>query len=152
MTVERSGIRNVRRWVPLVLVALIGGVLAWLNGAPWWGWLLVGAVVTGVGLAARLWRRGRWFVRGAAWVAALGIVAAVALAAGPIPTTRTVDGPQTEPVATAQGDVIGLRDGDAAVDVFAGIPYAAPPVGLNGPHEATLPRLSRRPQPQLADQ
>ena len=129
MTVERSGTRHVRRWVPLVLVALIGGVLAWLNGAPWWGWLLVGAAVTGVGFAARLWRRGRWFVRGAAWVAALGIVAAVALAAGPIPTTRTIDGAHTEPVLTAQGDVIGLRDDDARVDAFAGIPYAAPPVG-----------------------
>ncbi|PPF64197.1 hypothetical protein C5E11_05785 [Clavibacter michiganensis] len=149
MTVERSGIRNVRRWVPLVLVALIGGVLAWLNGAPWWGWLLVGAVVTGVGLAARLWRRGRWFVRGAAWVAALGIVAAVALAAGPIPTTRMVDGPQTQPVATAQGDVIGLRDDDARVDVFAGIPYAAPPVG-DLRWQAPAPALART-EPMVAD-
>ena len=129
MTAERRGARNIRGWVPLVLIALIGGALAWLNGAPWWGWLLLGVVIAGVGFSARRWRRGRWFVRGAAWVAALGIVVAVALAAGPIPTTRTVDGPLTDPVATAQGDVIGVRDDDARVDVFAGIPYAAPPVG-----------------------
>lgn len=126
---DRQRTWNVRGWIPLVLVALMGGALAWLNGAPWWGWILVGGVVTGAYFSARVWRRRRWFVRGAAWLAVTSLVVAVALTAGPIPGTRTIDGPHTDPVATAQGDVIGLRDDDAGVDVFAGIPYAAPPVG-----------------------
>ena len=53
----------------------------------------------------------------------------MALAAGPIVGTRTLDGPHTDPVTTAQGDVVGVHDASARVDAFAGIPYAAPPVG-----------------------
>lgn len=122
---RRSGLL----WAPLAAVGLIGAALAWLNGAPWWGWFLVGGTVVLAGFGARMWRRRRWLVRGAAWIASAALVAGTAVMAGPLPSTRTLDGPHTEPVATVQGEVIGVRDDRAGVDTFAGIPYAAPPVG-----------------------
>lgn len=129
-TDEASGrVRRGTPWLPLAAVGLVGAVLAWLNQVPWWGWLVVAAALALVAFAARTWRRRRWFVRGAAWVAAAAVVGAAALAAGPPAATRTLDGPRTDPVATRQGDVVGVRNASAGVDAFAGIPYAAPPVG-----------------------
>jgi para-nitrobenzyl esterase len=136
--------------MPLAAVGSVGAALAWLNAAPWWGWVLVGGLVVLVGFAARMWRRRRrWFVRGAAWIASAVVVAGTAVAAGPLPATRTLNGPHTDPVTTAQGDVIGVRDDTAGVDAFAGIPYAAPPVGPLR-WAAPAPALER-PSPLVAD-
>ncbi|MFJ6651469.1 carboxylesterase/lipase family protein [Microbacterium sp. NPDC091313] len=121
--------RRHRAWPSLCAIGLIGAVLAWLNHAPWWGWGVTGAAVILAGLSSRLWRGSHWLVRSAAWVAAAVIVASVAVAAGPLPGTRTLEGPQTEPVMTRQGPVVGIRDDGMGVEAFAGIPYAAPPVG-----------------------
>lgn len=115
--------------LPLIGVAIVGATLLWLNRSPWWGWLIVVVILAAAALAARTWRRRRWFVRGAAWVAVASVVGVAAVAAGPLPTTRTLEGPHTDPVTTAEGDVVGVRDEVAGVDAFAGIPYAAPPIG-----------------------
>ncbi|MFT2753606.1 carboxylesterase/lipase family protein [Clavibacter sp. Sh2088] len=119
-----------RAWgVPLIFIGLAGTGLAWLNGVPWWGWLLVGATVTLVGFVAKTWRRRRRLVRALAWTAATAVVGGTALVAGPPPVTRALEGAYTGPVMTAQGEVVGIRDVASRVDAFAGIPYAAPPVG-----------------------
>lgn len=113
----------------VVLASLIGGALAWLNGATWWGWLVVGASVALTGAVAwwgRTRGRGIQIVAGAA---AVVLVVIAALSSGPIAGTRSLDGPHTEPVATTEGDVVGVRDEATGVDAFAGIPYAAPPIG-----------------------
>ncbi|RKT37069.1 para-nitrobenzyl esterase [Microbacterium sp. AG1240] len=136
-------------WAPLAAVGVIGAVLAWLNGAHWWGWALVGGAVVLAGFAARLWRRRRWFIQGAAWIASAAVIGGTALVAGPPPASRTLEGPHTDPVATAQGDVIGVRDDASGVDAFAGIPYAAPPVGPLR-WEAPAPALLRQ-SPLIAD-
>ncbi|QJU55687.1 carboxylesterase family protein [Herbiconiux sp. KACC 21604] len=112
-----------------VLAALVGGGLAWVNGSPWWGWVLVGVTVVLAGGAAGVLRPRRRVIQATAWLAALGVVAGTAIVAAPIPGTRTLDGPRTAPVATAEGDVIGVRDEVTGVEAFAGVPYAAPPVG-----------------------
>jgi para-nitrobenzyl esterase len=51
---------------------------------------------------------------------------AVLTASGPTPAGP---GPCSEPVATAQGPVIGKAEPGAAACAYQGIPYAAPPVG-----------------------
>lgn len=129
MATERAWWRRARWWVPLALVAAAGGVLVWLNQGLWWAWLIVGATTAVVGIAAHVWARRRWFVQVPAWVLAACLVGGVAIAAGPPLTTRTIDGEHTAAVTTEQGDVVGIRDASGKVDVFAGIPYAAPPVG-----------------------
>ena len=126
---RRAEWRRARWWVPLVLVAGIGAVLVWLNQGPWWAWSIVGVTVAVVAIAAQVWGRRRWFVQLPAWILAACLVATVAIATGPPLATRTIDGEHTAPVTTEQGDVIGIRDGSGTVDVFAGVPYAAPPVG-----------------------
>jgi para-nitrobenzyl esterase len=129
MATQRAWWRQARWWVPLVLVAATGGVLVWLNQGLWWAWLIVGATVAVIGVAARTWVRRRWFVQVPAWVICACLVGGVAVAAGPPLTTRTIDGEHTAAVRTEQGDVVGVHDDTGTVDVFAGIPYAAPPVG-----------------------
>lgn len=119
----------VRIGVPLLGAGLLGALVAWLNAAPWWGWLLLGGILALSAFAARTWLRRPWFVRASAWLVVTGIVVGTAFAAGPVPTTRTLSGTHTDPVSTAQGAVVGVRDDRAQVDAFAGIPYAAPPVG-----------------------
>jgi para-nitrobenzyl esterase len=126
---RRARWRQARWWVPLLLVAAAGGVLVWLNQGLWWAWLIVGATVAAVGIAAQVWGRRRWFVQIPAWILTACLVGGVAIAAGPPLTTRTIDGEHTAAVSTEQGDVVGIRDESGTVDVFAGIPYAAPPVG-----------------------
>ncbi|WP_307217649.1 carboxylesterase/lipase family protein [Microbacterium sp. SORGH_AS_0888] len=113
----------------VLLTGLVGGSLAWLDGATWWGWLLVGAAVVLAGCAAGLLRHRHWAIQTLTWALAVSVVAGAALIGGPVPGTRTLDGPHTDPVATAEGDVVGVRIDDAGVDAFAGVPYAAPPVG-----------------------
>ncbi|WP_213816651.1 carboxylesterase family protein [Glaciihabitans sp. dw_435] len=126
-------------WVPLLLVAAIGAVLVWLNQGLWWAWLIVGATVAAGGIAAQMWGSRRWFVQIPAWILTACLVGGVAVAAGPPLATRTIDGDHTAAVSTGQGDVVGIRNESGTVDVFAGIPYAAPPVGVlrwAAPHPA----------------
>lgn len=118
-----------RVWAIALLTGLVGGALAWLNGAMWWGWLLVGAVVALAMLAAAQLRSRSRGVQALTWAAAVTVTAVAALAAGPVAGTRTLEGPHTDPVATAEGDVIGVRNEGERVDAFAGVPYAAQPVG-----------------------
>ncbi|MBF4457869.1 carboxylesterase/lipase family protein [Pseudoclavibacter sp. VKM Ac-2867] len=126
---SRTAKFGARWWVPLALVSALGGVLVWLNQGLWWAWLLVGASVLLVALAAHTWGSRRWFVQVPAWLVSASLVAAIAIAAGPPIVTRTIDGAHTAAVATEQGAVVGVRDEEAGVEAFAGIPYAAPPVG-----------------------
>lgn len=128
MTTQRAARRRAGRWAPLALIVVLGGVLTWLNQGLWWAWLVVAVAAGAVGLAARWWRGRRWFVQLPAWLLAACLVGGLAVAAGPPVVTRTVNGARTAAVPTEQGDVVGVRVRSDQVDVFAGIPYAAPPV------------------------
>ncbi|MBL7253510.1 carboxylesterase/lipase family protein [Paractinoplanes lichenicola] len=118
--------------LPLIPVAAIASGLLWLNHSPWWGWALVVTLLAGLGVAARRWRPRRWLVRAAAWLLAGTLVAATAVLAYPPPRTRAAGGEEprpTAPVSTREGPVTGVTGDDRTVEVFAGIPYARPPVG-----------------------
>jgi para-nitrobenzyl esterase len=122
--------RSPRYWIPMLLVAGIGALVVWLNTGPWWGWLLVALAIVAVAALARLWRRRHPPLQVGAWVAAAALIVAVAVAAYPPLETRAADGAAaTAAIVTEQGPVTGVVTSDGAVEVFAGVPYAAPPVG-----------------------
>ncbi|WP_162247473.1 carboxylesterase/lipase family protein [Microbacterium sp. Root553] len=120
------------RSIAIAVLTAIGGLFAWLNDSPWWAWGLAGVPValTAIVLALPLMRR-RW-LRATAWTLGAALTVTAAISAGPavqamaavrsgVPSTSTVD--------TTEGPVAGVIDGNRAVEVFAGIPYAKPPVG-----------------------
>lgn len=122
----------VRAWLPLAGVTVLAVALAWLNHSPWWGWALVGVLLAATGLAALWWsRRGR-LVQVTAWLAAAAVVGGTALLAAPVPQVRVAGGDDprpTAPVVTREGPVTGVRNDAGTAEIFAGVPYAEPPVG-----------------------
>ncbi|WP_454860060.1 carboxylesterase/lipase family protein [Promicromonospora soli] len=123
--------RSAWRWVPLALMAALAAVLAWLNRSPWWGWVLVVVLLAVAGFGARSWSRRGVLVQVVAWLVAATVVGGTAVVAYPAPQVRVAGGddPQpTRPVATREGHVTGVRNDAGTVEIFAGIPYAQPPV------------------------
>ncbi|WP_277211064.1 carboxylesterase/lipase family protein [Isoptericola croceus] len=128
----RRLVRSALRLVPLLLTAVAAVVLVWLNRSPWWGWVLTGSVLV---VVAVCWRRvgGRPVaVRLGAWVLGTAAVCATGVLAHPAAETRAAGGDdpaRTDHVLTREGPVQGVLDDTRTVEIFAGIPYARPPVG-----------------------
>lgn len=122
----------VGRSIAIAALAAIGALFAWLNSSPWWAWLVAGVPValTAIVLVVPLTRR-RW-LRATAWTLGAALTATAAISAGPTvqPLPAAAGGvPSASTVDTTEGPVSGVIDGSRAVEVFAGIPYAKPPVG-----------------------
>jgi para-nitrobenzyl esterase len=121
-----------RFWAPLLVLTTIACVLVWLNRSPWWGWALVAGLLVAVGVTARSWARRHPALQVGAWLLAATIVAATAILAHPAPQQRLAGGKDrspTGPVQTQHGPVVGVYNDERTVEIFAGIPYAQPPVG-----------------------
>ncbi len=92
----------------------------------------------------------KWYLSLLSWILLLGAFALnYKLSAPPYRNVPAVDVRRpdvTEVVTTAQGDVTGVYNSDHSVEVYAGIPYAKPPVGelrwkepqAPDPHEGVL--------------
>ena len=119
-------------WVPLGLLAALVLVLGWLNKTPWWGWGLVAALLVALVFSASWWLRRGVAVRVGAWLVAGAVVAGTVVLAHPGPQFRVAGGADpeaTQLVETAEGPVTGVRNDAGTVEIFAGVPYAQPPVG-----------------------
>lgn len=119
-------------WVPLVLLAALVLVLGWLNKTPWWGWGLVAVLLVALVLSTSWWLRRGVALRVGVWLVAGAVVAGTVVIAHPGPQLRTAGGvvrQATQPVETAEGPVTGVRNDAGTVEIFAGVPYAQPPVG-----------------------
>ena len=98
------------------------------------GWVLTVLLMAAFGFVRiRLLADKKWWQRSLGWVAVFGIfVCVVAISQPPVRQVSAVnvDEPATTGVVTVkQGDLTGVFNEDGTVAVYAGIPYAKPPVG-----------------------
>lgn len=119
-------------WSSLAVVAVLASILLWLNRSPWWGWVLVAGLMTAFVVTAPWWSRCGGILRVGAWLGAVVVIGGVAVLAHPAPQVRVAGGNDPRPtdaVETREGPVTGVRNDAGTVEIFAGIPYAQPPVG-----------------------
>lgn len=119
--------------VLLVLFILAAAAVLELGKHTVIGWILT-AVVT----AAFVFVRNRWLKQAGrgrrflSWAVLLGLFALILWVSWPpvraVPAVRTADPQKTDIVHTALGDITGVCTEDGAIEVYAGIPYAQPPV------------------------
>ncbi|GAA3224004.1 carboxylesterase family protein [Pseudonocardia petroleophila] len=128
MSTSTSAVRG-RLGLPLAVLALASVVLLYLNRSAAWGWVAVGLLLAGTALVVLRLRRPA--LRLIAWGVCTVLLAVTALGSHPDPEHRPAAGEGATPggvVRTTYGPVSGLRTADGAVEVFAGVPYARPPV------------------------
>lgn len=98
------------------------------------GWGLTAVLLAGFFLlrSKKLQKKGR-FLRFGAWCGMLVLFAGILWISWPpvqaVPAVAGKTGGVTDRVHVAQGDLTGVLTGDGRVEVYAGIPYAKPPVG-----------------------
>ena len=131
---ERKASRGILFWIFFSLSALLWIILFELGKNTLWGWALLLVLLLGwaVFRVRRLAHRG-FFLRLLAFFAAWLLLALLFVISGPperaVPAAAGSNLQSTEEIQVAQGRLTGLRTQDGAVEVYAGIPYAQPPVG-----------------------
>ncbi|MBQ6465646.1 MAG: carboxylesterase family protein [Oscillospiraceae bacterium] len=118
-------------WAALAVIALLFGALLVLSKSTVWGWVL--ALLLLASFAMLYGRVERGWLRTACWLGLL-ILFALTLKLGEapyraIPAVSAKDPAVTEIVQVSQGKLTGVYNEDGSVEVYAGIPYAKPPVG-----------------------
>ncbi|MBQ2323172.1 MAG: carboxylesterase family protein, partial [Oscillospiraceae bacterium] len=117
--------------VCFVLAALVMLVLLELGKNTLWGWALTAALFVGFWLVYP--RVGPKGLRLLVWLGLIVLFALVMKLTEPpyraIPATEGKHPAVTGVVTVAQGDLTGVTNADGSVEVYAGIPYAKPPVG-----------------------
>lgn len=117
-----------------VLLALILIVLLELGKHTIIGWILAAIVFAAFySLRSNKLKDGGLGKRLLSWAGLLAVCAAVLLISWPpvknVPAVEGKDPEVTDVVHLAQGDLTGVYTKDGDVEVYAGIPYAKPPVG-----------------------
>ncbi len=127
-------------WILLTVLCLLFAVLLELNRSRLSGWFLAaGAAVLFAVLYRRVLRNAKWPLRALGWIGLTAVFAGIFLWTGPepvpVPAVERAYRPAAgeaeapAPVDTVYGTVRGVYNADASVEVYAGIPYAAPPTG-----------------------
>lgn len=122
----------------VILSALIFAIMLAvleLNKNTVWGFVLLLLVTAGFYTAHRfiVKRKNKWYLRLCVWLAWLSLFCGVLLLTWPpvqaVPAVSVKNPEKTEIITLSQGDLQGVYNADKSVEVFAGIPYAKPPVG-----------------------
>ncbi len=120
-------------WIAVVIISFLMGAILELNKNTWVGWLLFAAAAAAmVFIGIKYMPSRRWWMKVLVFLAYIAVFAGIVLISWPpvrpVPAADTSDSEKTDVYETSYGDVRGvvLKSG---VELFAGIPYAAPPVG-----------------------
>lgn len=131
---QRKKRKPVLFWIAFVLAALIWFAVFELGKNTLWGWALL-LVLLGLWalLRLRVLPEGGFFLRLGCFAGAMVLCALLFVLSGPreraVPAVPEKNPQMTGIYTLPQGQLTGVRTGDGAVEVFAGIPYAKPPVG-----------------------
>ena len=129
---------KIKKIIFVILSALIFAIMLAvleLNKNTVWGFVLLLLVTAGFYTAHRfiVKRKNKWYLRLCVWLAWLGLFCGVLFLTWPpvqaVPAVSVKNPEKTEIITLSQGDLQGVYNADKSVEVYAGIPYAKPPVG-----------------------
>jgi len=120
--------------IGLILIGAVFLALLELNKNSLWGWVLALILLVGFFfLRKNVLLDKTWLVRAGGWIGLIAVLAAVLLfTQGPHLRRPAAEGKNpavTEIVTVEQGQLTGLVSADGTYEVYAGVPYAKPPVG-----------------------
>ena len=126
--------RHIFFWIIVSLTSLCYFAILELSKNTIVGWALAGAVIVGLIVCElKLLKSKKKLVHLGLWAALVVAFALIGLVSAPpfkrVPAVDVKQPEKTQIVQTAYGDVQGVCNADKSVEVFAGIPYAKPPVG-----------------------
>ncbi|MBQ9643551.1 MAG: carboxylesterase family protein [Lachnospiraceae bacterium] len=129
----RAGLRPLAIILLILFVLLLFAVLE-LGRHTLPGWILaIAAIAAFVFLRTRIWADKPLSIRLLSWLALIAVCACILLISRPpvkaVPAVIGKNGGVTDVLHTRLGDVTGILTKDGKVEVYAGIPYAKPPVG-----------------------
>ena len=121
-------------WIVFILITLLSLALFELGKNTLLGWAVLLLLLIGwVLLRTRAMAGAGFLPRFGCFVGALALIALLFVFSGPrerrVPAVSGRDPRMTGIVTVAQGQLTGVCTEDGAVEVFAGVPYAKPPVG-----------------------
>ena len=131
---ERKKRKPVLFWIVFVLIALISLALFELGKNSLWGWALLFVLLAAwILLRTRALSGAGFLPRLLCFLGILVLIGALFLFSGPrekaVPAVSHKNPRMTGIVTLDQGQLTGVYTQDEAVEVYAGIPYAQPPVG-----------------------
>ena len=126
--------RTVGFWIFFVLITLLSLVLFELGKNTLWGWALLLILLIGwVLLRIRILPEARFLPRLGVFLAGICLIGVLFKLSGPpercVPAVTGKNLVITGVVTVEEGQLTGVCTEDGEVEVYAGIPYAKPPVG-----------------------
>ena len=121
-------------WIVLVITAVVYFAVLELSKNTLLGWCIAIALFVAYAvLEIKVIKGKKWYYRLLCWIGFFALLgSAMAVSQPPYKTVPAVDVKNpavTETVTVKQGDLTGVYTEDKEVEVYAGIPYAKPPVG-----------------------
>lgn len=131
---KKQGKKEIGFTILLILMALCYALYLeiYKNSLLGWGMMVV-AFVTFWILRRKILREKKWYQKILSWILFFAVLVGIsAVSKAPYQQIAAVEGKnieKTDVVTVAQGDLTGVYTKDKEVEVYAGIPYAKPPVG-----------------------
>lgn len=133
--VMKTNVRKIIFCVFSLLIFLLMLIILELNKNTLLGFAFLILSTAGLFLLYRLIirRKNKWYLKLSVWICWIAVFVGVLFISWPpvrdIPAVSVKNPESTDIVTVSQGDLRGVYNEDKSVEVYAGIPYAAPPVG-----------------------